>query len=190
MGTQWFMGPIHPRPKIFVGERMARGVSKFVYNNDEIYSGPVLSGCVIDDASKTLTVQFDQSLMYGEELFYQPFEAWYDETLTVEYQNAFMLNGNSSAWYSIADEDVTVNVKDNSVTLDVSGYYSNGKNTLNGIRYAWSDYPCCGNLNKGDHPCPMNMCPFQTSKTRLPAVPFWAEIVDNKCKCFAPQICS
>ena len=189
-GTNWFMGPIHPRPKIFVGERMARLVAKFVYDVDQIYSGPVLAGCEIDDSKQTLTVQFDKSLMYDEELFYQPFEAWYDDTLTVQYQNAFELIGNTSKWNSISDESVKVNVEDVSVTLDISGYYSNGMHTLEGIRYAWSDNPCCGNLNQGDHPCPMNMCPFQTSKSRLPAVPFWAEIVDGKCKCFEPQICS
>jgi len=74
--------------------------------------------------------------------------------------------------------------------IDISNLYdSSGKQNITGIQYAWSDNPCCGNLNQKNFPCPMNMCPFQTAKSRLPAIPFWAQIVNNKCKCFAPQTC-
>eukprot|EP01084_Bolivina_argentea_P088129 159117_1 len=187
-GTAWMMGPVHPRPKIFLGERMAIVVAKFVYGVDQIYSGPLLSGCYIDDNSKTLTIQFNKTMMYDEKLFYQPFDAWYNKSLTVEYQNAIMLNNNSK-WEPIDDKLVSVDTNGNSVSLDISSFYNNQAKMISGIRYAWSDNPCCGNLNQKNNPCPPVMCPFQTSKTRLPAIPFWAQIVNNKCKCFAPQTC-
>eukprot|EP01084_Bolivina_argentea_P064382 117422_1 len=190
-GTNWKMGPIHPRPKMFVGERMARVVAKFVYGIDQIYSGPLISGCNMDINGKTITIMFNKTLMYGEELFYQKFDAWYNKSLNdiVQYQNAIQLN-DGGKWKSIDDKYVSIsNSNGPSVILDISSFYNGTQNNITGIQYAWSDYPCCGNLNTKTHPCPMNSCPFQTTKTRLPAIPFWAQIVDGKCKCFAPQVC-
>merc|ERR1719163_2037887 len=46
-GTKPYMGPIHPRPKIFVGQRLAAGANKFVYGGDNAWTGPVMSGCQV-----------------------------------------------------------------------------------------------------------------------------------------------
>lgn len=70
--------------------------------------------------------------------------------------------------------------------------------SITGVRYAWSDSPCCGgNLATGIVPCPVNSCPISTWNSTLPAVPFMAQVeMDNntaaaegRCKCFAPQTC-
>jgi hypothetical protein len=69
---------------------------------------------------------------------------------------------------------------------------------VTGVRYAWSEAPCCPNSNKGIRGCRPGMCPVMTYNSTLPAVPFTAKIVmDNatdeawgRCECHAPQVCS
>ena len=41
----------------------------------------------------------------------------------------------------------------------------------------------------GVRPCPPNSCPIRSWNSTLPAAPFYAKIVDGKCKCTAPQVC-
>ena len=190
-GTSYYMGPIHFRPKQFAGDRMARQIAKYIYGYDNLtFTGPVISGCNFQGNNKVIIVNFNQTLMNGEQLFYQPFDAWYNQSLTVEYQNAIEIN-DGGKWVHVNDSYVKTNSKNAEVTIDVSSFYDDyGQQDIKGIRYAWSDTPCCGNLNNNENPCPMNMCPFQTEKSRLPAVPFWAKIVNNKCECFAPQNCT
>lgn len=69
----------------------------------------------------------------------------------------------------------------NIVTVDV-GSFRNAMANITGIRYAWSENPCCPNVNRGMIPCPPNSCPIQTFNSTLPAVPFWATIVGSKCE--------
>ena len=65
--------------------------------------------------------------------------------------------------------------------------------TISGIRYAWSTYPCCGNLNREYNPCPPNSCPLfaanDMNNISTPAVPFWSQIINDTCVCFKPQTC-
>lgn len=69
---------------------------------------------------------------------------------------------------------------------------------ITGVRYAWSESPCCPNWGSiSTMPCPPNSCPITTWNSTLPAVPFLARVVmDNntdasygKCQCYAPQEC-
>lgn len=60
------------------------------------------------------------------------------------------------------------------------------------IRYAWGIINCCDLKDPNlyvTHGCIAN-CPIQSSKNQLPANPFMAKIVDGKCECVAPQVCS
>jgi hypothetical protein len=71
--------------------------------------------------------------------------------------------------------------------------------TVTGVRYAWSEAPCCGGAaDRGVIPCPVNSCPVSLYNASLPAVPFTAKIVMNNetstgvgtCECQAPNQCS
>ena len=90
---------------------------------------------------------------------------------------------------------------DNEVTLDLTPL---GGLAPRAVRYAtgaggWgSTVPnfsgcgrlCCGpTLDCRNEPCPPNSCPIKAGKGELPAVPFVAAIVNNKCQCVAPQVC-
>jgi hypothetical protein len=60
-----------------------------------------------------------------------------------------------------------------------------------GIRYAWDQLFCCDLTDPTlyvSHDC-IEECPIMSS-ARLPANPFNAKIVDGKCQCQAPQVCS
>eukprot|EP00483_Globobulimina_turgida_P005465 UN05475 len=79
LNTHWLNGPIHPRPKIYVGQRLARGVAKFIYGKDHIWTGPLISGCSLDDNYK-LTISFNQTLLYGEKVIVQTMGLWYNSS--------------------------------------------------------------------------------------------------------------
>lgn len=61
---------------------------------------------------------------------------------------------------------------------------------VTGVRYAWSEAPCCPGQDRSVQPCPPNSCPIQTYNSTLPAAPFIAKVVANACECYAPQVCS
>ena len=47
-----------------------------------------------------------------------------------------------------------------------------------------------GDLDFSLQPCPPESCPLVGSTSKLPAMPFEAEITaDGKCKCLEPQVC-
>ena len=61
------------------------------------------------------------------------------------------------------------------------------------VRYGWGNEQtdCCVH-DKGLgllFPCPPAACPIMGKNSRLPANPFLAKIVGNKCECVAPQVC-
>ena len=60
---------------------------------------------------------------------------------------------------------------------------------ITGVRYAWSSSPCCPTIDRNNVPCPPNSCPVHGWNSTLPAAPFFADIVDGKCKCAPPQFC-
>jgi Carbohydrate esterase, sialic acid-specific acetylesterase len=64
--------------------------------------------------------------------------------------------------------------------------------TPTAVRYAWGSIDCCDYsdpLLYVTHNCIAN-CPIQAAKSKLPANPFSARIVDGKCSCVVPQICT
>ena len=188
--TQWLDGPVHPRPKIYVGQRLARGAAKFIYDHDIIWTGPVIASCELNGGE--IVVNFNQSLLQKEEVIVQPFKLWYNESITANHVTSLQVLVNDTNWEWVGDGEVRADENGYSVRMDVSEYTENG-GKVSGLRYAWTDKlytsPCCGDLDINIHPCPMNSCPIVTSKSRLPAPPFWAEIADGKCKCFEPQQC-
>jgi len=188
--TQWLAGPIHPRPKIYVGQRLARGAAKFIYGQDIPWTGPVISSCELSD--HVITVRFNQSLLVREKVIIQPFKLWYDESIKPNHVTSLQVLVNETSWEWVEDGGVRADSNGHSVKMDVSQYTMNG-GQVSGLRYAWTDIlytnPCCGDLDINIHPCPMNSCAIVTSTSKLPAAPFSVEIVDGKCKCFEPQQC-
>eukprot|EP01083_Nonionella_stella_P016835 46991_1 len=185
--THFYMGPVHPRPKIYVGQRLARAANKFIYGNDAIWSGPLISGCSLSNGK--LVMEFNKSMLYDEEVMVQEWDPWYNKSLAAPlHWTGLQVLVNETKWVYTDDNALKVGNDGASVTVDVTEF--NGLN-VTGVRYAWSDSPCCGELDKKTSPCPMNSCPIVTSKSRLPAPPIWAMIDKNgKCQCYAPQKCS
>ena len=64
--------------------------------------------------------------------------------------------------------------------------------TPTAVRYAWGIVQCCDHSDPTlyvTHGCVAN-CPIYSAKAALPATPFKAKIVNGKCECVAPQVCS
>lgn len=60
------------------------------------------------------------------------------------------------------------------------------------VRYAWGIVQCCNHADPTlyvTHGCIAD-CPIYSATAGLPANPFQARIVNNKCECVAPQVCS
>eukprot|EP01084_Bolivina_argentea_P222156 376096_1 len=186
--TKWFLGSIHPRPKLYVGQRMAMNINRFVYNEEHIWNGPLIKGCELNIYDKIIKIEFNKNILYNEKVIIQPLNLWYNKSLetTVKYHSTIQLLIYDK-WIKL-DGDV-LNVKSNGYDIIVNVSNIANIEDINGISYAFSDYPCCGDLDRKFHPCPMNMCPIITSKSRLPAIPFQAKIVNNKCQCIPPQKC-
>ena len=64
--------------------------------------------------------------------------------------------------------------------------------TPTAVRYAWGTYDCCDLTDETlwvSHGC-IAECPIYSNDGMFPANPFLAKIVDMKCECIAPQVCS
>ena len=57
------------------------------------------------------------------------------------------------------------------------------------VRYGW-DGDCCSENPPTSDACPLASCPLMASSSKLPANPFIAKIVNDKCECVAPQVCN
>ena len=64
--TRSVMGGIHPRWKKPVGDRLGTAAFNTVYGGSKAYTGPTLSGCSY--AAKSLTIEFNTSLLRGDEV--------------------------------------------------------------------------------------------------------------------------
>ena len=81
-----------------------------------------------------------------------------------------------------------------SVSVDLSGLAVASGETVLAVRYGWAL-----NKNNGDTCCPQRApmeglsvcvpgsCPIVSSRSLLPANPFYATVEAGKCKCMAPQ---
>lgn len=216
-GTNWFMGQVHPRPKMYVGQRLAQAAYATIYNGNAIASGPVVSGCTVSGASLTLT--YNKTLLKGEKISWSkgasaqaettalyvlvntPFPTWasanHHDGAWQSYKGCYA-NGNEvgvTGWVAV---DATA-TGDNQLTVDLSPL----KGAVpTAIRYAYGtggwggdsvNRMCCGPLTDVTlEPCAPDSCPLHAGESpfRLPGLPFLAEITENgKCKCVAPQTC-
>ena len=205
--TNYFMGPIHPRAKIWVGKRLAAAIYNLVYGGTGPIVGPVISSCKMSVDGKAVTVQFNSSLLLGDTVSL----GLYNETAiasAMEVQIAKGPNANDGTVPNLIGSSslspppppmdgtwIPAQIRaagaPNAITIDVSALKDNGTTPL-GIRYAWSDTPCCDGyygFGAGDAPCPMASCPIKGSNSQLPAMPFIASLVEGTCVCTPPQVC-
>jgi sialate O-acetylesterase len=69
--TSFYMGPIHPRIKKPVGERLAFACSNLVYGGTGAVSGPTIAGCSV--VGTTIEVKFNASLLKGGSVGVKPY---------------------------------------------------------------------------------------------------------------------
>ena len=214
--TNYFEGPNNPRPKRFVGERLARSAAVEVYGKPGDGVGPTIAGCrMMND--ETIMVHFRRKLLGGEKVLVKD----YDKDLTISKMevmvdpDAFCLQTKYRGNERVCVDDGLGALNSN----DGGGDYTIGPGawvpvdiesagpaeirvnlTKSGgvafaIRYAW-DGTCCSydprSAVVGDEPakaCPVASCPIVGNETMLPADPFVARIIGGKCECVGPQKC-
>lgn len=210
--TNWFMGCVHPRPKSWVGRRLAQAAFASVYGGAGPATGPVLAGCTLEGSQ--LTLIFNASLLLGDEVSFSR-----GATVAAENTALYLLVGN------VLPEDAEAN--HHGAISDYRGTYANGNevgvtgwvpvaatagkgHTLvvdvsalasqpTAVRYAtgtggpgapFQNRQCCGpSLDITLEPCAPASCPLKGAPSGLPGVPFLAKIVAGKCKCLPPQVC-
>lgn len=202
---------IHPRIKRQIGERLAQAAWSLVYGHTEVaWTGPVLAGCQIEtkeQGQRQLRVRFNTSLLQGDKVVVSDYNrterasvTWVlvntsvpsDADKNFVYENRKPWWGDSYSWVNV---DIALDSSDpTSVVVDLPAFGS-----ISAIRYGHGspkghpqdghDKICCGDRNFALDPCVPESCPISSQENKLPAMPFHAQIVDGKCKCFAPQKC-
>eukprot|EP01059_Diplonema_ambulator_P035412 TRINITY_DN8316_c0_g1_i1.p1 TRINITY_DN8316_c0_g1~~TRINITY_DN8316_c0_g1_i1.p1 ORF type:complete len:603 (+),score=66.30 TRINITY_DN8316_c0_g1_i1:57-1865(+) len=213
--TDYYMGPIHPRDKKPVGQRLAQAAYGQVYGGDVQVHGPVISGCSLD--GDKLTIKFNQTLLGKESVdvtpYYLPNTASMMQVLTNASLFCIQTTDGPTKDDTLCLDDGTghqkvftgvpaktlqslstwpmVNVTvsgTSSITADVSKLGGQ----VYGLRYAFfnpANGDCCSLNPPTSDPCPVNSCPIKTKASQLPLTPFIAKIENGKCKCIEPQVC-
>jgi sialate O-acetylesterase len=208
-------GGIHPRDKKPVGDRLGAAAFNTVYGGQEAATGPTLSGCAVDATS--LTVSFNSSLLKGDTINLQKygltslsfFEVQTDaSSFCLEPRQNISADGKTrisycpiwaggngsvatgpldSGWISL---DIKLGPQGQSIVADLSPLQGA---LPTAVRYAWNVVNCCDPADPDlyvKYPCGPSSCPIMSKQTNLPANPFVAKIVNNKCECVAPMQCS
>lgn len=201
-GTNYYMGPIHPRDKKPVGDRLASAAINIAYGKKGTFTGPTLSGCHMVNGK--IIVHFNRSLLASDELIVKDYRSLGSSRMEVlTNKSLFCLqtsgredtecidDGTGHASGSGPFEDsktwVSVDVQQESptsLTVDLS----KTQGVAFGLRYAWKG-DCCDERPPSGAACTIASCPLMAKSSNLPANPFLAKIVNGKCQCVAPQQC-
>ena len=204
--TNYYMGPIHPRDKLPVGRRLAKSGYPILYGNNannvlnQMNIGPVIAGCKLNNESRQIIITFNESFIAeNQQIQIEPFVAWYNSSINytniMDWTAMEVFNEVDKTWYFV--QNITMDESDSLSIIADLNTVNNGTinpNSITGLRYAYSTYPCCGNLDRDYNPCPPDSCPIkvfdQVNNISLPAVPWWSVIVNQTCQCWAPQTCN
>ena len=106
---------------------------------------------------------------------------------------------NRQPWWGDSGEWHNVNIHAGSDPNTIVASLPAGVGPITAIKYghqspkgspqSGEDKVCCGNRNFALGACEPDSCPV-SSKGGLPAMPFYARVVDGHCSCFAPQTCN
>lgn len=185
-----YMGAIHPRVKSPLGKRIAfQSLNLFYKDKTQStgpYNGPFLKGCTLDASSHTIRLDYDETRFGGDTLQTPKYNfEWMNSGVSV-HVNGNRTYANSQNFGTPILSNIT-RLTNTSILVHIPQAVNVSEVT--GINYAWSDTACCGNLDLKHNPCPVEQCPIKLSNSGLPAEPFFALIVNNKCKCILPQKC-
>ena len=217
-GTNYYMGPVHPRDKRPVGQRLAQAAAVVAYGHAGAATGPTLSGC--RKSATSITLSFNASLLAagGDKLVVQPYNRATGASKLQVLINASLFclqsldngatciddgegghaalpgggGGGGGGGASFEDEGAWV-----AVDVAVSASSPNALEvdlTRSGgvayaVRYGWEG-DCCSENPPTSDACPLASCPLMASASKLPANPFVAKISDDgRCECIAPQVC-
>lgn len=207
-GTDFYMGPIHPRAKKPVGMRLAKAAMVVAYGSKGFTSGPQISGCSANENQIKIQFSSEPSAL-TDSVTVRPY---YPGNATGKYMspgskmqvllnasNFCMQLGGPSPYFCRDDGtghiamtndndwvfvNVTAGSSPNEVVIDMS--------TINGTAYAvryGHDGNCCSERPPTSDPCPVASCPLWGTGSNLPVNPFVAHINNGQCKCLAPQQC-
>jgi len=201
---------IHPRIKKQVGARLAQAAWSLVYGHDDVaWTGPVLSGCHVDNTKHQVVISFNSTLLKNDAVRVAdynkteeasvmwvlmttnrtriPEDAWHNYV----YVNRAPWWGDNADWVNVniasgpVSNSVIAQLPDHGEVLAIKyGHGSPKGNPENGHMKQ-----CCGNRNFGLDPCPPESCPLWSKTQRLPAMPFMAQVVNGRCQCLKPQSC-
>lgn len=200
--TNFYMGPIHPRDKKPVGDRLAMAAVSVAYGKGTAFTGPTLSGCHV--ANGKIIVEFNRSLLGSDHLLVKDYKALASSRLEIlTNKSLFCLqtsgredteciddgSGRPAGHGAFEDEKtwVSVDVQQASPT-SLSVDLSKTQGVAFGIRYAWTG-DCCDKRPATGAACPIASCPLMGQQSQLPANPFIARIENGRCQCVAPQRC-
>ena len=149
--TNYFMGPIHPRPKLWVGKRLAAGAHALGYNGSGPVGGPVVSSCAVSADGNSITVSFNASLSRGDTLSVGE----YNRSAAVASGMQVLINGSTQTgkggptvpglWVPV---QIAAGATAGTVAVDISALRANGT-AVHGVRYAWKENPCCDGVYGG-----------------------------------------
>ena len=168
---------IHPRPKLQVGQRLARGYLGLQSGGASV---PKIAGCRLSTDGSLVTLTFDSTLLQGDSVSLQPPAPG---LIPLQVRTG-PPTSNSSGWVYAIQLQI-VNSTSVSAVLPTGGAHA-----PDAIRYAWADSPCCPGQNPSTFFCAPESCPIVTSINKEPAVPFYANIIQGKCVCDAPFSCN
>jgi hypothetical protein len=166
---------IHPRPKLQVGQRLARGFLGLQTGGAAV---PKLSGCRLNSEGTLLTLTFDSALLRGDSVSLQAPGPGF---VPLQVRTGPPTNTSSGWVYALGLQAVNA--------TSVAAVLPAGGSPPDAVRYAWADSPCCPGLEASTYFCPPEACPIVTTTDKEPAVPFYAFIVGGKCECEAPWSC-
>eukprot|EP01060_Flectonema_neradi_P011042 TRINITY_DN180_c0_g1_i6.p1 TRINITY_DN180_c0_g1~~TRINITY_DN180_c0_g1_i6.p1 ORF type:complete len:623 (+),score=125.99 TRINITY_DN180_c0_g1_i6:44-1870(+) len=212
--TNFYMGPIHPRDKLPVGQRLAQACWGTVYEPGKVaVKGPIISGCSVSNGK--LTVNFNKELLGNDHVTVGDYQRHNNASFLQVLTNSSLFCLQTAAGTTRSDtlcrddgtgkaimhEGVDSGVFQSLTTwpmvnIDVAGPTSITADVSNlgdiyGIRYAFFNQgygDCCGLNDPTSDPCPIASCPLKSS-SGLPATPFMARVIHGKCECVSPQVC-